>query len=105
MDELMERGEATYATYCAACHQPDGKGVPPAFPALAGEGVSVDTDAVGEHKQIVLYGKTGTAMSAFGETLSPSEIAAVITYERDAWGNETGDLVQPSEIQSMLESD
>ena len=105
MDELMERGEATYTTYCAACHQPDGKGVPPAFPALAGEGISVDPGALEDHKQIVLHGKSGTAMAAFGENLSPSEIAAVITYERNAWGNEMGDVVQPAEIQSMLASE
>lgn len=105
MDELMERGEAIYSTYCAACHQPDGQGVPPAFPALAGEGISVDPDALEEHKQIVLYGKTGTSMAAYGSTLSPSEIAAVITYERNAWGNETGEKVQPSVIQAMQESE
>jgi len=104
MNELMERGEATYKTYCTACHQPDGQGVPPMFPALAGEGISVDPNALEDHKSIVLYGKTGTAMAAFGETLSAAEIAAVITYERNAWGNETGDLVQPSAIKAMLES-
>ncbi|MGS2744626.1 cytochrome c oxidase subunit II [Halomonas sp. LS-001] len=104
MNELMERGEATYKTYCTACHQPDGQGVPPMFPALAGEGISVDPNALEDHKSIVLYGKTGTAMSAFGDTLSAAEIAAVITYERNAWGNETGDMVQPSAIKAMLES-
>lgn len=104
MNELMERGEATYKTYCAACHQPDGQGVPPMFPALAGEGIAVDPNALDDHKNIVLHGKTGTAMSAFGETLSAAEIAAVITYERNAWGNDTGDLVQPSAIQDLMES-
>lgn len=104
MEELMERGEATFTTYCVACHQPDGKGVPPMFPALAGEGIAVDPDALEEHKSIVLHGRSGTAMSAFGETLSAAEIAAVITYERNAWGNDTGDLVQPSAIQALMES-
>lgn len=104
MDELMERGEATYATYCASCHQPDGQGVPPAFPALAGEGMSVDPDGLDAHTSIVLHGESGTAMPAFGSTLSPTEIAAVITYERNAWGNDTGDMIQPSEIQAILQS-
>lgn len=104
MDELMERGMATYNTYCSACHQPEGQGLPPMFPALAGSGISVDPDALEAHMAIVLHGQTGTAMPAFAATLSPAEIAAVITYERNAWGNATGDLVQPSAIRALLES-
>ncbi|KDE38978.1 Cytochrome c oxidase polypeptide II [Nitrincola lacisaponensis] len=104
LDELMERGAGTYNTYCAACHQPQGQGLPPMFPALAGVGMSVDPDGLRAHKEIVLYGKTGTAMPAFGSTLSAAELAAVITYERNAWGNDTGDLIQPSAIRAMLES-
>lgn len=104
MDELMERGMATYNTYCAACHQPAGQGLPPMFPALAGAGMSIDPDALEAHTAIVLYGKTGSAMPAFGATLSPAELAAVITYERNAWGNDTGDVVQPSAVRALLES-
>jgi len=104
LDELMERGEGTYNTYCAACHQPDGKGLPPIFPALAGTGISIDPSARQAHIDIVLYGKTGTPMPAFGTTLSAAELAAVITYERNAWGNDTADSVQPAEIRDLLGS-
>ncbi|RAU19269.1 cytochrome c oxidase subunit II [Nitrincola tibetensis] len=104
LGELMERGEGTYNTYCAACHQPDGKGLPPIFPALAGTGISIDPSARQAHIDIVLYGKTGTPMPAFGTTLSPAELAAVITYERNAWGNNTADSVQPAEIRDLLGS-
>ncbi|EXJ11862.1 MULTISPECIES: cytochrome c oxidase subunit II [Nitrincola] len=104
LDELMARGEGTYNTYCAACHQPDGKGLPPIFPALAGTGISIDPNARQAHIDIVLYGKTGTPMPAFGTTLSAAELAAVITYERNAWGNDTADSVQPAEIRDLLGS-
>jgi cytochrome c oxidase subunit 2 len=51
---------------------------------------------------MVLHGKAGTAMQAFGVQLNPAQLAAVITYERNAWGNDMGDLVQPKKINEML---
>lgn len=104
MPELMETGEKVYGTYCAACHQPQGQGLPPAFPTLAGAGLSVNPDGLQDHINIVLYGSQGTAMQAYGPTLSASELAGVITYERNAWGNDTGDMVQPSQISELLGS-
>lgn len=100
LDELTERGEKVYATICASCHQPDGGGSPPAFPALAGNQALMDEPE--RHMETVINGVSGTAMPAFRNTLNPVEIAAVITYERNAWSNETGDVVQPSEIASRL---
>ena len=50
------------------------------------------------HIQIVKHGKTGTAMQAFGEQLNAVDLAAVITYERNDFGNNTGDVVQPADI-------
>ncbi|HSH48742.1 MAG TPA: cytochrome c, partial [Halomonas sp.] len=100
LDELMERGKKTYATICASCHQPDGGGSPPAFPALAGNQALMDEPQ--RHRNTVINGVSGTAMPAFRNTLNPVEIAAVITYERNAWGNETGDTVQPSDIAKQL---
>ena len=78
--------------------------MPPAFPAIKG-GV-VATGPVKNHIDIVLHGRTGTAMQAFKEQLNDVEIAEIITYERNAWGNddikqygkEAGGLVQPSQI-------
>ena len=96
LDELMARGEETYNKVCAACHQVNGQGLPPAFPALAGSAIA--TGDIAAHLEIVLNGKAGTAMQAFGPQLNDLELAALITYERNAWGNDTGDLVQPGDI-------
>lgn len=97
--ELMAKGEEVYTRACAACHQPNGEGLPGAFPALKGSPLMVGDPAV--HIDVVLNGKSGTAMQAFRDQLSSVELAAVITYERNAWGNTTGDLVSPSQISTL----
>lgn len=99
MDELMEKGEEVYGSVCVACHQANGQGVPGAFPAL--DGGAITTGPVEEHIDIVLNGKAGTAMAAFGPQLNDVDLAAVITYERNAWGNDAGDTVQPADIKAM----
>ncbi len=96
LDELMERGEKAYASACASCHQADGSGAPPAFPALKGS--SVVLEDMQAHLDIVVNGVSGTAMQAFGEQLSEVDLAAVITYERNAWGNDTGEMITPKEV-------
>lgn len=98
MADLMKQGEKVYNTNCAACHQTNGAGIPNVFPAIKGGVMS--TGALSDHIDIVINGKAGTAMQAFGSQLSDSDLAAVITYERNAWGNSTGDAVQPSDIKS-----
>ncbi len=98
--ELMQLGETTYTAYCAACHQPSGQGLPPAFPALKGSAIAT-TGPVSEHIDIVFNGKAGTGMQGYGKQLSLKEIAAVVTYERNAWGNDTGDLVQASDVNAI----
>jgi cytochrome c oxidase subunit 2 len=95
-DELMAKGEQAYNSTCAACHQANGQGVPGVFPAMAGSKI-VNGDVAG-HVNIVLHGKAGTAMQAFGEQLDDATLAAVITFERNSFGNTTGDIVQPSDI-------
>lgn len=100
MDELLERGEQVYGSICASCHQPEGQGAPPTFPALAGNQNMLD-DPEG-HIDVVLNGVTGTPMASFSGTLNAVDLAAVITYERNAWGNDSGDVIQPSEIQEIL---
>jgi len=95
-DELMANGEKVYGKVCAACHQPGGVGIPGVFPALAGSKIATGDRAA--HLDIVLHGKTGTAMQAFGEQLSAADLAAVITFERNSFGNNTGDVVQPSDV-------
>ncbi|MGR5140673.1 cytochrome c oxidase subunit II [Photobacterium sp. DNB23_23_1] len=103
MDELMTLGEQVYNTRCAMCHQANGQGLPGAFPGLAGQGLSVDPNAKLEHISIVVHGKQGTAMQAFGPQLSLKELAAVITYERNAWDNNTGDTIQAAEVQAVMD--
>ena len=98
LDELMSRGEKVYAANCVACHQANGKGMPPAFPALDGSKLVKGPKA--EHIAIVLHGKPNTAMAAYAGQLGDGDIAAVVTYERNAWGNKTGDVVQPAEIKA-----
>ena len=99
-DELMTQGAKVYSTNCAACHGVTGAGVPGAFPAMTGSPMVVDADKIDAHIDIILNGKAGTAMQAFGKQLSDSDIAAVVTYERNAFGNNTGDIVQPAAIKS-----
>ncbi|HRC59389.1 Cytochrome c oxidase subunit 2 [Candidatus Propionivibrio aalborgensis] len=94
--ELKDIGEKVYAANCAACHQPNGEGLPGAFPGLSGSKM-VNEDKAG-HIDIVINGKPATAMAAFGKQLSDLDIAAVVTYERNSWGNKTGDVVQPADI-------
>jgi cytochrome c oxidase subunit 2 len=93
---LMARGEKVYAGNCAACHQANGMGLPGAFPAINGSKVA--TGPVDAHIATVLNGRPGTAMAAFGGQLSDADIAAVVTYQRNAWDNKTGDAVQPARI-------
>lgn len=95
-EELYAAGEGVYQRFCVACHQANGQGLPGVFPALAGSAVA--TGPVAVHLDRVMNGKPGTAMQAFAPQLSDADIAAVVTYERNAWGNEAGDLVQPSEV-------
>jgi cytochrome c oxidase subunit 2 len=98
LEELKARGAKVYAANCVACHQVNGKGLPPTFPALDGSKIVNGPKAA--HIERVLNGKPGTAMAAFGKQLSDVEIAAVITYERNSWGNKTGEAIQPAEVKA-----
>ena len=100
MEELMALGETTYVAYCAACHQVSGTGLPPAFPALKGSPIA--TGDIATHIATVFNGKAGTGMQGYGKQLSLKQIAAVVTYERNAWGNNTGDAVQASDVQAAV---
>ena len=100
MEELMALGEITYVAYCAACHQVSGTGLPPAFPALKASPVAIGD--VTTHISTVFNGKAGTGMQGYSKQLSLKQIAAVVTYERNAWGNNTGDSVQAADVQMAM---
>lgn len=99
-DELMALGEKAYNANCAACHQIQGQGIPGVFPALKNSPIAVGD--VKAHIDIVVNGKSGTAMQAYGKQLGLKDLAAIVTYERNAWGNNTGDTVQASDINALL---
>lgn len=95
--ELVARGEKVYQANCAACHQANGMGLPGVFPAMNGSKVA--TGPIAAHINIVVHGgRPGTAMVGFADRLSDAEIAAVVTYERNAWDNKMGDAAQPADI-------
>ena len=96
LQELMQRGEKVYAANCVVCHKEDGRGQPPAFPPLAGSKIANGPKQ--GHIDLVLNGKPNTAMQSFKQ-LGSADIAAVITYERNSWGNKGGE-VQPAEVQA-----
>ncbi|WP_432456132.1 MULTISPECIES: cytochrome c oxidase subunit II [unclassified Agarivorans] len=101
-EELMSLGKSVYEKTCAACHQANGEGLPGVFPALKGSPVA--TGDVNQHIDMVVHGVAGTAMQAFGKQLGLKELAAVISYERNAWGNDTGDMVQAKDVAAVQDA-
>ena len=93
-DEMMERGKSVYDKQCAACHAVDGKGG--IGPSMIG--TAVTTGAMQNHIDVIVNGVPGTAMQAFGNQLSELDLAAVVTYERNAWGNNMGDMIQAVDV-------
>lgn len=96
-DELMAKGEEVYKN-CIACHGANGKGIPGVFPSIAGSAIvkgDIDTQL-----DLVMFGKAGTAMEAFAGRLDDEEIASVITYQRNSFGNNVGDVVLPADVKA-----
>jgi cytochrome c oxidase subunit 2 len=94
LDELMVRGESVYDTSCLACHGANGEGG--VGNAIAGSIVA--TGDINAHLEIGINGVPGTSMQAFGGQLSDVDMAAVITYQRNAFGNNMGDSLQPVDV-------
>ena len=97
VDELMNRGKAVYNSSCLACHGAEGEGG-------IGNAIAGSTVVLGDlssHMAVVAGGVSGTAMQAFGGQLNDVELAAVLTYQRNAFGNNTGDVVQPGDVAGM----
>lgn len=102
-DELIAQGKEVFTTTCVACHQANGQGIPGTFPALNGDTKFVLAPMKG---QILteLNGHPGTAMPAFRDQLSDTQLAAVITYTRNAWDNAgkgPDPVVQPKDVQAL----
>ena len=95
--ELVARGEKVYNANCAACHKADGAGAGP-IKGLVGSKV-VLADDKSQQIAILLNGAGGGSMPAWKQ-LSDTEIAAVITYTKNAWANQTGQVVQPADIKT-----
>ena len=94
MDELMTRGKDVYRKNCLACHGAAGEGG--VGTAIAGS--AIVQGALGGHLEVGVNGVAGSAMQAFGGILNDVDLAAVITYQRNAFGNNMGDMVQPIDI-------
>ena len=105
-EDLIANGQKVNEKNCAVCHQMNGQGLPPAFPALTGSTVvnspmldDAGTPVKGGHLDIVLNGKN--MMPAWKATLNDTDIASVITYERNALGNSVGDILQPAQVKAL----
>ena len=97
VDDLMDQGKAVYDSACLACHGAQGQGG--IGNAIAGSAVVMGD--LSNHMALVAKGVSGTAMQAFGGQLNDVEMAAVLTYQRNAFGNNTGDVVQPGDVNGM----
>ena len=97
--ELIDIGTQVYLDRCAVCHQANGAGIPGAFPAITGSAVA--TGDISEHIDVIVNGRAGTAMQAFANQLTDKEIAAVVTYQRNGLGNDTGDVVQAADVNAF----
>ncbi|MFM9914121.1 MAG: cytochrome c oxidase subunit II [Methylophilaceae bacterium] len=95
-EDLIANGKTVYEKNCAACHQANGAGLPPAFPALTGGKIA--TGPIADHLHIVLNGKN--VMPHWKELLNDVEIASVVTYERNGLGNSVGDVLQPAQVKA-----
>jgi cytochrome c oxidase subunit 2 len=93
MDELMPIGQEVFIKHCATCHERDGMGQGAKYPALAGSAIATGT--IVDHLDRVMNGLADTEMQAWAPQLSDLELAAIITFERNSWGNNTGDIMQP----------
>jgi cytochrome c oxidase subunit II len=119
-DELMAKGEEVYNSTCSGCHQSSGMGLPGSYPPLVDgaafnaaayvtqpleergfwKGGKIQLGPTKTHIEIVINGIPNSRMFAFGQRLDDAEIAAVVTYERNGWGNDSGDVVQPAQVKA-----
>ena len=98
LEALAARGEKVYNANCAVCHRPDGKGAGP-IKAVDGAAVVLDADKT-KQIAVLLNGLNNVAMPSW-KALSDTEIAAVVTFTKNHWSNQTGQLVQPADVLAL----
>ena len=102
-DALMNLGKQKYRQMCTACHLSTGEGMPPVYPPLKGSSVVVG-HPITRQIELILNGVPGSAMQAYADQLTDEEIAAVVTYVRNSWKNNTNDIVQPNEVRDIRQA-
>lgn len=102
-DALLTLGKQKYEQFCSACHRPDGMGIPPMYPALKGSSVATGSP-ISRHLDIILNGVAGSAMQPYKDQLTDEEIAAIASYERNAWDNNTNDVIQAAEVAAQRQN-
>ena len=98
-EELLARGAEVYDRDCAICHQQNGEGLAGVFPALARN--DVVTGPLSEHLNALLRNRHDTAGLGLVKHLNDADIAAVVSFERQAWGNRAQDIVQPADVAAV----
>lgn len=102
--ELMTMGKQKYDQFCSACHKADGTGLPPLYPALKGSSIAVGKP-ISRHIDLILNGiPDSSGMMPYKDQLNDEEIAAIATYERNAWGNNTDDEIQPADVAKLRQN-
>ena len=99
-EDLMALGKQKYQQLCTACHLSTGLGMPPVYPALKGSSIAVG-HPISRQIELILNGVPGSAMQAYADQLTDEELAAIVTYVRNAWKNNTNDLIQPNEVRKV----
>jgi mono/diheme cytochrome c family protein len=106
--KTLASGRSVYESRCAACHRSDGRGMPPAYPPLAGN-PSIEMESSVNPLRMVLNGgyppQTSEntrpyGMPPFAQVLSDEDVAAVVTYIRVSWGNH-GTLVSRRDVNAL----
>lgn len=99
--ELLQKGRQVYGQYCVGCHQSEGGGLAKLYPSLKDGHVTMGP--ADEEIKLVLTGASGTAMPSFTDELSDDEVAAVVTYTRNEFGNNSHDIIQPRQVAKLRE--
>jgi cytochrome c oxidase subunit 2 len=94
-DELLAKGQQVYNTNCMACHGMNGEGG--VGKAIAGSPIAIGDAAT--HMDVVIKGVAGTAMAGYSAILNDADLAAVISFQRNAFGN-SGSIVQPADVKT-----